>query len=87
VVDRPAGHVGELSQFQPTDLDGNDVPLDELPLAIATSRHEPAHRVLRITARDGVKRTLTITAFPLFGRGGTFVGALSVFWQQDGDVS
>src|SRR5947209_5685722 len=69
----------ELSQFEPTDLDGTPIPTEDLPSAIATKRHEPAHRELQITGRDGVKRRLDVTAFPLFARGGTFVGALSVF--------
>jgi PAS domain-containing protein len=75
--------IDELEQFQPTDLDGNPIPPSELPSAIATKRREPAHRDLRIVGRDGVARVLTVTAFPLFGRGDTFVGALSVFWQRD----
>jgi PAS domain-containing protein len=79
--------LGELSQFQPTDLEGNPIPTEDLPSAVATKRHEPAHRELTIVGRDGVQRTLTVTAFPLFARGGTFVGALSVFWQRDGEVS
>jgi PAS domain-containing protein len=77
--------LGELSQFEPTDLDGTPIATDELPSAIATTRREPAHRELTIVGRDRVKRTLTVTAFPLFGRGGNFVGALSVFWQRDGN--
>ncbi len=79
--------LGELSQFSPSDLDGTPIPTPELPSAIATGRREPAHREMTILGRDGVRRTLTVTAFPLFGRGGAFVGAMSVFWQRDGDSS
>ena len=79
--------LGDLTQFQPSELDGTPIGTDDLPSAIATGRRDPAHREMTIVGRDGVKRTLTVTAFPLFGRGGTFVGALSVFWQRDGDLS
>jgi PAS domain-containing protein len=76
----------DLSQFSPSELDGTPIPTDQLPSAIATGRREPANRELTIVGRDGVTRRLTVTAFPLFGRGGTFVGAMSVFWQRDGDL-
>lgn len=79
------GELEELSRFHPLDEDGNPIPTEELPSAIATKKKIPAHRDVTITGLDGVQRTLAVTAFPLFARGGTFVGALSVFWQRDGD--
>ena len=53
-----------------------------LPSSVALWEHRPAQRVLRMTGLDGVKRTLSITAIPLFGRGDQFVGAMAVFWEQ-----
>ncbi len=75
------GRLDELPKFEPTDLDGNPIPLSEIPSAVVIERHVPAHRELRIVALDGVKRVLTVTAFPLFARGGEFVGVVSVFWE------
>ena len=71
----------ELPQFQPEDLDGNPIPVSELPSALAIERQVPSHREVRIVGLDGVKRELSVTAFPLFARGGEFVGAVTVFWE------
>jgi PAS domain-containing protein len=77
------GRVEELPQFAPTELDGTPIDVDDLPSAIATKQQRPAHRQVRIVGLDGVHRTLSVTAFPLFARGGEFVGAVSVFWQVE----
>lgn len=77
------GRLDELPSFQPEDLEGNPIPVEELPSAIALGERRPAHRDLRIVGRDGVPRELSVTAFPLFARGGEFVGAVSVFWERD----
>ncbi len=76
------GRLDELPQFEPTDLNGDPIPVTELPSAVALGQRRPAHRELRIVGRDGVKRELSVTAFPLFARGGEFVGAVSVFWEK-----
>ena len=76
----------ELPQFDPRDLDGNPIDVSELPSAIALNQRIPAHREFRITGLDGAKRRIAVTAYPLFGRGNEFCGAVSVFWQlEDGD--
>lgn len=77
-----AMRLDEITQFKAEDLDGTPVPVDELPSGIALRDRRPAHRVVRITGFDGVKRTLSVTAIPLFGRADQFVGAMSVFWEQ-----
>jgi hypothetical protein len=41
----------------------------------------PAQQDLRITGFDGIKRTISVTAIPLFVRGDQFVGTMAVFWQ------
>jgi PAS domain-containing protein len=79
-------HLDQLPQFAPEDMDGNPIEVDELPSAIATRQHRPAQRNIRIVGLDGVKKTLAVTAFPLFARGGEFVGAVSVFWEVEDNV-
>jgi PAS domain S-box-containing protein len=86
IFGRPFDDVGsmrldEIAQFQAEDLDGDSIAIADLPSGIALREHRPTHRVLRITAFDGVKRTLSVTAIPLFGRGGQLVGAMTVFWE------
>ena len=75
------GSLDELPRFEPTGLDGNPIPVDELPSAIAIKQRRPAHRELQIVAIDGVRKTLAVTAYPLFARGDEFVGAVAVFWE------
>ena len=72
-----------LGQFQPTNVDGSTLDVDDLPSAVAIKRQQPSQQQIRIVGLDGVKRTLSVTAFPLFARGGEFVGAVSVFWQVE----
>ncbi len=71
--------------FQPCDLEGRPLPLEELPLGVAIVRREPAHGVVGINGADGVERRLEITAFPLFAHVDDFVGAIAIFWELAGD--
>jgi hypothetical protein len=50
---------------------------------IALSEQRPAHRSMVITGQDGVRRAIALTAFPLFARTDEFVGAVSIFWEED----
>jgi hypothetical protein len=56
--------------------------VEELPLSIALVKHQAAHRPFRITGLDGTKRTIAVTAFPLFARADEFVGAMAIFWEE-----
>lgn len=69
------------AKWEPEDPEHGRVPLEELPLAIAVLQKKPAHRPLRITGTDGVRRTIEVTAYPLFARGARFVGAVAIFWE------
>ncbi|MEX2457861.1 MAG: PAS domain-containing protein [Actinomycetota bacterium] len=81
---------GELSRdrwgndFDPQDLDGTPIPMHELPLAMALSKHEPAYRRFRITGYDGVHREISVTACPLVASAGESVGAVAIFWEEPG---
>lgn len=55
-----------------------------MPIGMALRKQEPAHRTFRITGLDGVKRTIAVTAFPLFARAAESVGAVAIFWEEDG---
>jgi hypothetical protein len=82
---------GELSlqewgtMFYPEEpVTGEKLSPEDLPLAVALSKHQPAHRTMAITGRDDVRRTIAVTAFPLFARTDEFVGAVSIFWEEGG---
>ena len=75
-----------MGQFQVEELDGSPLLLDKMPGGIALLERRPAHHTFRITGLDGVKREISVTAFPLLTRTDEFVGMVSIFWQaqQDG---
>lgn len=66
--------------FAPSDGE-NEVPPEELPLAIALLRRRPAHGPLQIVGRDGVPRSIEITAFPIESAHGRLEGAVAMFWE------
>lgn len=68
--------------FQPTDADGNPLPLDELPLVQATVERRPAHGTFWIQGKDGVSRHLAVTAFPVIGQSGEELGSVALFWED-----
>lgn len=67
---------------EPMDDAGRPLPPSELPL-LALDKREPAHRRISIRGFDGVRRHIAVTALPLEGVTGRFVGAMAVFWEQN----
>lgn len=70
--------------FKPRDADGNILSGNDLPLMRALTTLRPAHRRIWIAGLDGARRTIELTAFPLIGLGDRFVGAVSIFWEFQG---
>jgi PAS domain-containing protein len=68
--------------FEPIDAAGDPIPLEELPLGIAITRRQPAHRDLRIRGSDRVTRHIEVSAFPLFAHADECVGAVAIFWES-----
>jgi len=77
----PAAHWANL--FTPTDSEGAPLAPDDLPLVVALRTRHPAHRDFWIVGLDGKRRHLKLTAFPLVGQAGRFLGAVSLFWEGD----
>ncbi len=72
----------ELAEFfVTTDLDGNKIDTMELPVVIALTKMEPAHRQVRIRTRDGKTRDIEVTALPVEASGGRHLGAMAFFWE------
>lgn len=65
-----------------TDSDGEPLPPERLPVAIAAREHRPAQDTLWIRGLDGVTRRITITAIPIDGRTSEHLGALAIFWES-----
>ncbi|HEX6231131.1 MAG TPA: PAS domain-containing protein [Actinomycetota bacterium] len=70
------------TRYEPSDLGGKPVSLDEIPLGVAIQRREPAHGALRIRAADGVQHPIESTAFPLLAHTDECVGAIAIFWES-----
>ncbi len=60
---------------------GDDGSADDLPLVRAIHGRRPAHGDVTITGGDGVIRRLEVSAFPLEGARGRFIGAVAMFWE------
>jgi PAS domain-containing protein len=67
--------------FQPICEDGSPLPSEALPLVIALQQHHAAHLAFHIRGLDGVLRKIEVTAFPLEGQGGRYLGAVAIFWE------
>jgi len=69
--------------FEPTDAAGAVIPPDQLPLVIALRSRTPAHRDFWLRGLDGTRRHVEVTAFPLVGQAGRFLGAVALFWERE----
>jgi len=67
--------------FEPFDSHGHSLEPQELPLVIATTKRHPAHKNFWIKGMDGALREIEVTAFPLIGQAGRFIGAVAFFWE------
>jgi PAS domain-containing protein len=87
ILGRPFAAAGEIAAdewqtlFSVETLEGQPLPLAEMPSGIAFLERRPAHGTLRITGLDGTKHELSVTAFPLFKRGREFLGMVAIFWE------
>lgn len=69
------------AMFTPTDPQGQPIPPEELPIALAVRHRRPAQDTLWILGLDGVTRRLSMTAIPLQGPDERLIGAVAVFWE------
>ena len=61
--------------------DGRKLAPEELPLAIAVRRAEPATAEFEIVDAGGHERKLSVSAYPLVGQHGHTLGAVAMFWE------
>ena len=67
-----------------TDERGVEIPHAARPSAIALGQQRPAHSQMWMTAADGTRRAVEVTAFPLLAEAGGLLGAAVMFWERDG---
>lgn len=93
ILGEPFEEAGELTRdqwatmFSPHAPDGRPLSPEEVPLVRALVEHIPAQAHMGITGRDGVRREITVMAFPLVGGDEEFAGAVAFFWEDDGTQS
>jgi PAS domain-containing protein len=59
------------------------LPLDTPP-GIAFAERRPAHRAFWLTALDGMRRRVAVTAYPLWSKADEFAGVVTIFWDAPG---
>ena len=69
------------AMFEPKDGNGMAIPIEQLPLTKALRDLQPGHITMDITGLDGDRKTIEVTAIPLFARADEFVGAVAIFWE------
>jgi PAS domain-containing protein len=67
--------------FTPQDDGGHPMAAGDLPLMRAMRDRRPAHARLVIRGLDRRSHQIDVTAFPLVGVAGRFVGAVALFWE------
>lgn len=72
-----------VGTWQVTQLDGSSLPEYEFPVVVALSKRKPDHRAVRFQGMDGVWRAVEVTALPIEGQGGRFLGVLATFWEVE----
>lgn len=70
------------TMFRPTNLDGNPLPPEDLPLVRTLNTRQPAHGSFQIDNIKGERVTITVTSFPLEGRPNRYLGAIAMFWKS-----
>jgi PAS domain S-box-containing protein len=85
---RSFAEAGEMSfeewsaQVAPRTVEGELLPEERRPAAIALRQRRAAHERMTASGLDGVEREIEVTAFPLFAHADEFVGTVIIFWSQ-----
>lgn len=75
-------HAEDLTtMFRVTDLNGEPMEDKGLPVVAALIDQQPANGELRFCGMDGAWRDVEVSAFPLLGQGGRFLGVFATFWE------
>jgi PAS domain-containing protein len=69
--------------FTPVDVPDGGLAPNEMPLVIALTKRQPAHRDFWIRGLDQVPRHIEVTGVPVIGQAGRHLGALAIFWEID----
>jgi PAS domain-containing protein len=80
----PAGTWG--TRWAPREPGGPEIPVGDLPLAIAVQSGRPAYSPMVITGATGEDHEIEVSAFPICGGNSkTQYGSVAIFWPVDED--
>jgi PAS domain S-box-containing protein len=68
------------TRFIPLGEDGRQIPVEDLPLAIALREERPVHVRFTVRSLRGDERDIEVSAFPIVGNAG-MQGAMAIFWD------
>ena len=69
--------------FKPSDVHGNPIPPEDLPLVRTLTNRRPAHGSFYIDNIRGERMMITVTSFPIEGRPNRYLGAIAMFWKTE----
>ncbi|MCA1842235.1 MAG: PAS domain-containing protein [Actinobacteria bacterium] len=69
----------------PREADNTPLPVSRMPIAVALHDRRPSQSTLIVHGLDGSPHRIVTTAIPLDGQGGVLLGAMSIFWEEEGD--
>lgn len=67
--------------FAIADDEHYNIPPEEQPMILALITRQPSTRTVWIRTGAAAGRHVSITAFPLIGQAGKFLGAMTIFWE------
>jgi len=87
ILDQRFDETGEVpadewtGRFAVADEARNPIAQEDRPMMMALSERQPVSRTLWMRCGHREWRHMSITAFPLIGDGGQFLGAQMIFWE------
>jgi PAS domain S-box-containing protein len=72
-----------LEFLDPRQADESPMTIHEMPLSRALHDRRPQQYRMIVHSSDGVPHRIMTTAIPLDGQGGTLLGAMNFFWEDD----
>ena len=86
-LEQPEFPITALTELgDPRDADNNPLPVERMPISVALHERRPQQATLIIHGVDGTPHRIVTTAIPLDGQGGVLLGAMSIFWEEDGET-
>ena len=69
--------------FRPQDKSGKELQPADLPLVRTLQTQKPAHGAFYIESLTKERHFLSVTSFPVIGRGDRYLGAIAIFWKNE----